>query len=62
LQPTEPVPSLVAALMQLAIAIDESNQLLCQIVAQNADLIAAVVNDDEEPDEPTHDLSGRPIR
>ncbi|MEO8466258.1 MAG: hypothetical protein ABI640_13020 [Gammaproteobacteria bacterium] len=55
---TEQPLSLPDAVAQLARAIDGQNQLLGQIVAQNADLISMLANADDE-DEPLRDLSGR---
>lgn len=56
---SEPQRSLIDGLLALAKAIDEQNQLLGQIVAQNADLIASMVEDQE--DERRYDLSGKPL-
>ena len=63
---TELLPSLVEALQglahelsQQAAAMDRQNELLAQIVAQNADLISALV--DEEDDESERDLMGNRI-
>ena len=65
--PIEPPSSLVDALFQLAQvmliqanAMDRNNHLLAQIVAQNADLIDALVNDDED-DDSERDLMGNPV-
>lgn len=59
-QPSEQPLSLPEAVASLAQAINEQNILLGQVVAQNADLISMLVDDEE--DEVERDLSGKPIR
>lgn len=56
-----PQRSLPDALMLLAAAIREQNGLLGQIVAQNADILAALSEDEGEQEQPRMDLSGRRI-
>jgi hypothetical protein len=69
LPPTELRSSLVEALRELgqalvlqASAMDRQNELLAQIVAQNADLISALIDEEDEDDEGERDLMGNPVR
>jgi hypothetical protein len=53
--------SLPEAVYGLTQAVERQCDLLAQIVAQNSDLMAVVLND-EEDDEPERDLAGRPLK
>lgn len=54
-----PLP-LAEAINNLAAAIDDQNQMLAQIVAQNATLIESIMSDDGDDDDGSEfDLSGR---
>lgn len=55
-----PPLSLAEAMVELTAAIDRQCHLLGQIVAQNADLIALLTNEEPEDEQPT-DLLGRVI-
>jgi hypothetical protein len=58
-QPGQPLSSVVLALIA---ALDRQNELLGQIVAQNADLIGMMAQEDRaDPDEHEFDLAGRRI-
>lgn len=59
--PSEQPLSLPEAVASLAQAINEQNVLLGQIVAQNADLISMLV-DEEDDEDVERDLSGKAIR
>jgi hypothetical protein len=66
--PIEPPLSLVEAVQELARALatqanamERQNELLAQIVAQNADLISALANDEDQEDNGERDLMGNRI-
>jgi hypothetical protein len=57
-----PPVSLPESLRELAQAMERQNELLVQIVAQQADLIAALTHEEDEDDENLFDLAGRKIK
>lgn len=59
-QPSEQPSSLLEALSELTQAIAEQNAVLMQIVAQNADIMAAL-SDHEENDDGPRDMLGRRV-
>lgn len=62
LSPSSEQPlSLSDSIFLLAKAIDDQNVLLGQIVAQNADILAAIATDEEDDDKPRFDLAGNPL-
>ncbi|WP_369913894.1 hypothetical protein AB8810_12765 [Xanthomonas sp. NCPPB 3005] len=50
-----------SAMQEHTLAITKQNDLLLQIVAMNADLMATVAGDQDAGGEPAFDLAGRPI-
>lgn len=57
-------PTLSAVLMQQARAMEAMADTLGQVVAQNQDLMAQLMGDEEEGEEAPHgvDMAGRPIK
>jgi hypothetical protein len=68
LPPSDQLSSLLGSLTELAQAlkehtkvVDQQNDLLTQVVAQNADLIALLTDEDKDKGEEEYDLRGKRV-